>query len=437
MNQLYLGGGPLPIFEALYLKFPALSFPLFRSYWFGSFASVGATQLVILGQGWLIFKISGSALELGYLGAAASIPTILLAVIGGAMADRFDKRVLLMLCSASNVLLLSCLALLDFLEVVQVWHVLTIALLISFVTGIEWPTRSAFFPHLIKRDGLLSAVALNAFIWQSTRMAIPAFGGLIIALWDTWSIFALAALGYCYMFIVILTMNIHIPGNKQHSTWAQAREGIHFIVHHETFGWLILLSMVCMFFGNSYMQIMPVFIDLMGSDEQGYGTILSASGVGSLVGTFLIINQQHSPYLGRVILAGAAGLSICLLGFWLSALYGSFYSAILFTMVSAAFGSALMISSMTVLQMKVTDQYRGRVNGIYSMSYSMVPLGGLFLGMLANSFSAPMAVLLGASASLLFCLFVTLRVPAIRNFDGREFKPSKGEEQTIQPLTGE
>ncbi len=427
MNQLYLGGDPLPIFDALYLKFPALAFPLFRSYWIASFASVGATQLVILGQGWLIFKLSGSALELGYLGAAASIPTILLAIIGGAMADRFDKRVLLMLCSASNVLLLSSLALLDFLGVVEVWHILCIALMISFITGIEWPTRSAFFPHLIKRDGMLSAVALNAFIWQSTRMAMPALGGLIIALWGTWSIFALAALGYCYMFGVILTMKIHVPGNKTHSTWTQAKQGIAFILHHEIFGWLILLAMVCMFFGNSYIQIMPVFIDLMGSDEQGYGTILSAGGVGSLVGTFFIISLQHSPYLGRVILAGAAGLSICLLGFWLSAIYGSFYSAILFTMLSSAFGSALMISSMTVLQMKVTDQYRGRVNGIHSMSYSMVPLGGLFLGMLADSFSAPMAVLFGACVSLLFCMFVTLRIPAIRNFDGREFRDIKND----------
>jgi len=387
---------------------------------------VGATQLVILGQGWLIFKLSGSALELGYLGAAASIPTILLAIVGGAMADRFDKRILLMLCSASNVVLLSCLALLDFSGLVQVWHILCVALAISFITGIEWPTRSAFFPHLIEREGMLSAVALNAFIWQSTRMAMPAVGGFIITLWGTWSIFALAAVGYSFMFTVLLNMKIHVPGNKQESTWSQAKAGIQYIVNHELFAWLILLTMVCMFFGNSYMQIMPVFIDLLGSDEQGYGTILSASGVGSLVGTFFIIGLQHSPYLGRVILGGAAGLSICLLGFWLSSLNGSFISAMLFTMLAAAFGSGLMISTMTVLQMKVPDNLRGRVNGIHSMSYSMVPLGGLFLGMLSNSFSAPMAILLGASISLAFCTYVALRKPVIRNFDGREF-------QAVQP----
>ena len=391
---------------------------------------MGATQLVILGQGWLIFKLSGSALELGYLGAAASIPTILLAIIGGAMADRFDKRVLLMLCSASNVILLSCLALLDFFEVVQVWHILCVALTISFITGIEWPTRSAFFPHLIKREGMLSAVALNAFIWQSTRMAMPALGGLIITIWGTWSIFALAAVGYCCMFTVILNMKLHVPGNKQESTWNQAKAGIRFIVNNELFAWLILLAFVCMFFGNSYMQIMPVFIDLMGSNERGYGTILSASGVGSLVGTFCIIGLQHSAYLGRVILIGASGLSICLLGFWLSVVNGSFTSAILFTMLSAAFGSGLMICSMTVLQMKVPDHFRGRVNGIHSISYSMVPLGGLFLGMLANSFSAPKAVLFGATTSLVFCLYVALRKPAIRTFDGREFKPLPAQEQT-------
>ena len=383
---------------------------------------MGATQLVILGQGWLIFKLSGSALDLGYLGAAASVPTILLAIIGGAMADRFDKRLLLMLCSASNVILLSCLALLDFFELVQVWHILCIALGISFITGIEWPTRSAFFPHLIEREGLMSAVALNAFIWQSTRMAMPALGGLIITIWGTWSIFALAAMGYCFMFAVMLTMKIHVPGNKQESTWSQAKAGIRYIVNNELFAWLILLTFVCMFFGNSYMQIMPVFIDLLGSDEKGYGTVLSASGIGSLVGTFLIVGLQHSPHLGRVILAGAAGLSACILGFWLSVLNGSFISAILFTTLSAAFGSGLMISTMTVLQMKVPDQLRGRVNGIHSMSYSMVPLGGLFLGMLSDSYSAPAAILFGANISLLFCVYVTLRKSVVRNFDGGEFR---------------
>lgn len=380
--------------------------------------------MVILGQGWLIFKLTGSALQLGYLGAAASIPSILLVILGGAIADRYDKRALLIIASGLNMLLLTTLATLDYLHIVEVWHVLSVAMLISLITGIEWPTRTAFFPHLIERKAMLSAVALGSFIWQSTRMMMPALGGYVIASWGTWTIFALGALGYSYMFMTIFTMQVHVPGEKHKSTWQQAKEGFRYVFDNAIFAWLILLAIVCMFFGNAYMQLMPVFADLLGSNERGFGYLLSASGLGSILGTLAVISVQHSQRLGLIILGGAAGMAICLLGFWLSLRSGSFCPAMLSTLLASACGSTMMISSMTVMQMKVPDRLRGRVNGIHSISFSMIPLGGLFLGMLTSQFDAPTAILIGASVCLLFSIYVYMRKPIIRNIDGREFQHS-------------
>ena len=133
-------------------------------------------------------------------------------IFGGVIADRFDKRRILMLTSIATALALVVLALLDFSEVVRVWHVLFIAALISLITGLDWPTRSALFPLLVERPAYMSAVALNAFIWQSTRMMIPALGGLLLAYTDTWVVFALGAAGFTVMFGVLASLHVpHIP----------------------------------------------------------------------------------------------------------------------------------------------------------------------------------------------------------------------------------
>ena len=155
-------------------RYPALGFPLYRRYWLASLASVGATQLINLGQGWLIYELTGSALHLGLLGAAAALPNIVMTLLGGVVADRFDRRRIMMATSSSIGSLLLVLAWLDMSGQVSVWHVLTIAALVSLITGIDWPARIALYPALIDRSAFLSAVALNSFIWQVTRMAMPA-----------------------------------------------------------------------------------------------------------------------------------------------------------------------------------------------------------------------------------------------------------------------
>ncbi|MCB1686005.1 MAG: MFS transporter, partial [Pseudomonadales bacterium] len=130
-------------------RYPALAFPLFRRYWLASFASVGATQLVTLGQGWLIFELSGSALQLGVLGAAAALPNILMTLLGGVIADRFDRRRILMTTSLITTVLLTILAWLDYSGQVEVWHVLAIAAGVSLISGLDWPARASIFPMLL------------------------------------------------------------------------------------------------------------------------------------------------------------------------------------------------------------------------------------------------------------------------------------------------
>lgn len=429
--------------NAIITRYPALGFPQFRRFWLASFASVGATQLVTLGQGWLIFELSGSALQLGVLGAAASVPNILMTLLGGVVADRFDRRRIIIVTSTVNAVLLALLAVLDLTGVVAVWHVLTIAALISLINGLDWPARASIFPLLVDRTAYLSGVALNAFIWQVTRMAIPAAGGLLIALaGDTWPVFAAASVGFVVMMSVLLGIRVSVPPPPAVSPLEQLKEGFAFILGTDLFRWLLGLTFLGMFFAQSYVQIMPVFADLLGTDEAGYGYLLSAGGLGSVMGTLFIGTFQESHRLGWIMLGGAAGSVVMLALFALATPLGSLPIALVLAFLVAASASAYMIISMTVMQLLVPDGLRGRVMGIHTIGYSLVPLGGLFLGALADRIGAETAVLIGGGIYLVGIAITTLGQPLLRNLDGsalqgQEADPETGtieDEGVAQPL---
>lgn len=403
----------------------ALRRPKYRRYWLGSFASIGATQLLTMGQGWLVYELSGSALQLGYLGASASIPTIIVSLFGGAIADKLDKRLIIMVTSLITGAMLLLLAILDLTETVKVWHVLTIAALNALVSGLEWPTRQAFFPALIEREDMMSAVALNSIIWQSCRMVMPAIGGVIIALTDTWVVFMLCSAGFFAMFAVMFSLKVELPKGKPGSTINQVIEGIRFIAGNQLFAVLIPLSYVSMFFGTSYMQLLPAFSELLGADEAGYGYLISATGVGSVTGTLIIGFAQQSKRLGVIMLLSAAlAASILYLFATVTAFAGvlnnAYYLAMLAMFSIAVFSSMYLITSMTVLQLHVPDELRGRVMGIHSITYSLMPLGGLMGGTIASLSSPPTAVAAGASVYLAVVVLIFLSRPAIRSIDGRQ-----------------
>ena len=158
------------------MRFDALASLPYRRFWLGSMASVGSTQLYFIAMAWLVFELSGSPLDLGFLGAAMALPTIAATLIGGIVADRFNRRSILLATTNVAAILLLLLAALDFTGVVRVWHVLVISGLLGLVQGFDFPARSSIFPALIQPHQMMSAVALNSILWQGTRMILPAIG---------------------------------------------------------------------------------------------------------------------------------------------------------------------------------------------------------------------------------------------------------------------
>ncbi len=405
------------------VRLGALHSPLYRRFWLGSLASIGATQLLVLGKGWLVYELSGSPLNLGLLGAAGALPQILVTLFGGVLADRLDKRKVLMTTSLIISSLLLILAALDFTNVVEVWHVIAIAALIGFTSGFDWPARQALFPSLIDRKHMMSAVALNSVLWQGTRMVMPAIGGVVIALSSTAVIFLASAAGFFTMFLVLSSFNIGHRVTPRGKPLQQFVEGLSFIGSSRLFSTLIPLTWIVTFFGVSYIQLMPAFAEILAVGERGFGFLLSTSGVGSVTGTIFIVFVQKTRRLGWLILAGALCSTLALFGFSVVTAYAddinnAYGIAICFVFLMSMFNSMYMISSMTVLQMRVPDALRGRVMGIHGITFSLISLGALFGGSVAAAFSAPIAVAAGASIVLFAVLSVAATQSEIRNLKG-------------------
>lgn len=407
-------------------RFGALRLAPFRRYWLGSAASVGAFQLLIMGQGWLVFELSGSPLHLGFLGAASSIPTIAAALVGGVIADRVDRRRMIIVTSASIACLLALLALLDGSGVVAVWHVLAIAGAIALIVGFDFPSRQAFFPSLITREHMMSAVALNSMLWQVSRMFMPALGGVVIALSGTWVVFAAGAAGFVAMSRVMAgfapTPAAQIPLAVGHSG-RQFLDGFRFVASRRMFASLMLLTYATTFFGISYVQLMPAFARLLGVSEAGYGLLLSVTGIGSVTGTMIVAPLQRSPRLGRVLLVslmcGAAALiafNVCVAV--LPGRVTGYVLALGCATAAAMCVSMFIVTSMTLMQLAVPDGLRGRVMGLYSICFSLIPLGGLLGGVVAAMTSPPFAGALNAGVLAAVVAIVALTQPALRRLDG-------------------
>lgn len=410
--------------KRLLASLEALGSVRFRRYWLGMLCYAGAVRLIMLGQAWLVFQLSRSALDLGLLGAAMAIPAVLITWVGGTLADRIDKRRLLIATSIITTVLLLVQAVLDLTGVVAVWQVIVIAVLLGLVGGLEWPAMQAIVPSLVERRQMMSGIALNAVVWQGTRMVVPALGGMVIALWGTAAVFLLAGAGALSMLLVLTTLDVQARAVTDTRSAGHFVEVAVFIIKERLFAVLIPLAWAAAFFISAFLYLMPVYADLLGVGEAGYGALMSASGVGSVVGTFLVGGFQTARRLGWIMMISLFLAAVCLLGFSLitgfaQALPKPFHLGLVCVSATTMFVSIFMVSAMTVLQLRVPEALRGRVMGIHGIAFNLMPLGALFIGAMAS--------LVGAAGALSVCALIVLGASAtvlgsqreVRALDGR------------------
>ena len=400
---------------------PALKYPAYRAYWLGMLASVSGFQMYRAAQAWFVYDLTGSPLWLGIAAASNAVPAIFFNLFGGVFADKVDKRRLIIVTQIMSGGLIFLLATLTLLGIAEVWHVLAIAFLAGAVEAFDTPARQAIYPHLIDRRVMMSAVALNSSIWSGNRIIAPAVAGLIIAVSNMETAFFVAGTGFIVMAAVMFRLKIaHIEPGATGSPVRNLIEGLDYIRTNFLFTFLIGMTFFNSFFGMAYVFLMPVFAqDILNLGPSAYGILLSAGGVGSLLTTVGIGYASNDRYKGLLIIGGAVLFGLLLIVFALTSEFvGSFPLAMALLFLMGISTSTYMISIQSFLQIMVPDGMRGRVMGFYGMTWSIMPLGGLQAGALAQFTSAPLALVAGGIAVVAFALGPALLNGRIRNMGG-------------------
>ena len=404
-------------------------------------ASVSGFQILRFGQFWLIFEITGSPLALGYVGLANGVPAILLNLFGGVAADRLDQRKLIVAAQGVIAVLIFGLATLTLLDLVRVWHLLTMAFLAGAIEAFDQPARRALFPHLIERRDMMSAVAMNSAVWPGTRIMAPAVAGIIIAVFNTATAFYVSGIGFLVMAVVVYFLTVPpVSGRSRTSTIQDLKEGLGFVARNSIFSCLMALTFFNSFFGMAYIPLMPIFaVDILQVGSDGQGWLMGIGGIESLLTSIWFAARGGGASKTLLIIGGGVLSGVSVVSFALTSLWvGNFALAMTLMFVMGVFNTMQNTALQASMQILVPDHIRGRVMGLYGMTYNIRPLGGMQAGALAGLITTPFAIAAGGVAVAVFAIGALLANRDLRRLTElvRESESALiSEEQPQQPAS--
>jgi MFS family permease len=398
----------------IHAAFRALRHRNFRLFAGGQLVSLIGTWMQTVAQSWLVYRMTGSSLLLGTVGFASQIPVFLVSPIGGLVADRYDRRHIVMATQAASMALAGVLALLTLGGHVRVWHVMVISAALGVVNAFDIPARQAFLVEMVGKQDLMNAIALNSSMFNGARVVGPGIAGLLVAgLGEGWC-FLLNALSYVAVLAGLGMMDIAPRETEAHESAVDALlTAVRFVWTTAPIRALLLLLGLVSVMGMPYTVLMPVFADkVLHGGAKALGILMSAVGIGALTGALLLAARSSVRGLGRWVATAAAGFGVSMIVFALSPLF--WMSAVLLV-PTGAFMMVQMASSNTLVQAMVPDALRGRVMALYSMMFmGMAPLGSLFAGAAADRIGAPWTVAIGGAACLIGAGWFALSLPAFR-----------------------
>jgi MFS family permease len=387
----------------------------FRVFVMGQLVSLIGTWMQSVAQSWLVYRLTGSAVLLGTVGFASQIPIFLLSPLGGVVADRHERRRVLLLTQSTMMVLAMVLAVLTLLGPIHVWHILILASMLGIANGFDIPTRQAFVVELVPRADLPNAIALNSSMFNGARVVGPAVAGIIVsAVGEGWCFFGNAV---SYLAVLTSLLLLRLPkrdfAERRPSPFEDILEGFRFVAGTRPIrSLLVLLGLVSMT-GMPYATLMPVMAqDVLHSGASGLGLLMGAAGTGALAGALALAWHNSLRGLGRWVGLGAVSFGTWLILFSLSR---SFWLSVAL-LLPAGFSLLLQMSSTnTLIQSMVPDRLRGRVMSVYAMTFmGMAPLGALLAGTAADVLGAPMAIGIGGGISIAGGLVFLLRLAELR-----------------------
>lgn len=394
--------------------FGALRHRNFRVFYVGQMLSLAGTWMQSTAQGWLVLELTNSALRLGIVTAVTSLPTLLFSLWAGDLADRHDKRRIILVAQLLSLAAALVLAVLTGTDRITYGALLALVFVLGTASAFEIPTRQSFFVELVGPADLPNAIALNSAAFNATRIVGPALAGVVIGAAGVAACYYANAVSYVAVITGLLLMRLPpwVAKPRTASTLESIREGLAYIRSDRlvrTLVWLVAGMSVTVL---PYVMLLPVFArDVLGVGAPGLGTMLSATGAGALAaGMALAAGRVRIPR-GRLIICAAIAYALMLMAFALS----PWYPLSLLLLALAGFTMILNNASVNaLLQSKVPDHLRGRVMSVYVFMFVGVsPLGSLQAGALARWIGAPYALAAGAGAFLLIIAWIVTHVPEL------------------------
>jgi MFS family permease len=394
--------------------FAAFTYRDFRVLWLGAFTSTVGNWMQEVAQAWLVFDLTKSSFYLGLDDFLGQLPILLFTLIGGVVADRHDRRHLLLGSQFVQMTTAFILAALIFWHRVRVEHIL----LLSFVAGMGQafggPAYQALIPSLVRKDHLPNAIALNSIQFNLARVIGPILAGATLAAWGGAACFALNGLSFLVVIVALLALTIkHIPPPEKKPMMQDLKGGLRYAKGQPAIIALTILAALTTFLGLPLLTFLPVFArDVFKGDINRFSHMMAVSGVGAVCGALIVAWLGRFRHMGWALLGVQATFGLLVVGFAVSRVAWISYALLFCTGASL-----LMVFSMTtsLVQLIVPDQLRGRVVSIYMVAFrGGMPLGSLVAGYAASRSSAPLVLGINGVLILVVAVYFLIRSHGLR-----------------------
>jgi len=393
-----------------------LNEPGFRLFWLGTVFSQIGTRGTVAANLWQVLQLTNSTLQVGLVGLAEALALLLLAPLGGAVADRMDRRTLLQVTQSTSLVASLGLTILTISGQVQPWHIYTAVVAISAAQTFEGPARQALIPALVSKDRIVDAFALVNPTRELAILLGPSFAGVLIGTVGAGYVYAFDALTYAALVAALglIALPRVAPAGKHQSVWRSIVDGFAYVKERRLIWQLMSLDFSATFF-SAYRVLLPSLArDVLHVGASGHGLLSAAPAAGAIIGSAAVFRMRSVRRKGALVLAATMGYALAAM---LLAQVPIFGVALLAAGSVGFFDAITTTLRQAVVQLDTPDHLRGRVTSAYQMVSRGGPsLGQAQMGALAASLGAPLALTAGASVTLLYALWLSVAGRTVRDY---------------------
>jgi MFS family permease len=396
-------------------RFGALAYYDFRLAFFGQCISAVGSWMQMVTLGWLIYDLTGSSFYLGLVGLARAIPALIFTLVGGAAADRYNRRMIVGIANAVVTICAFILGALCLTHTVSVWHIVAIAFITGTAFAFEVPSRQALISSIVGPKDVIGALGMMSVAFNTAQIIGPALAAVLIEWIDEGPVFLLNGIAYSAVVVAAIAMRVQGrgPARGSGSILGNIVDGLRYIRRTPELCGLVISMAIVSLLARPFGQLMPAFArDVLDVGAAGLGALNSAAGAGALAGAVLAAGLGTYRGRGFWLLLSAAGFGVLLVAFGLST---SFTLSLILScgigLVSAFSG----INTNTMLQTHADQRMRGRVISLHGLTMmGMVPLGTMLEGAVGSVIGVPMVVVVAGLASVGVVAFTLMAAPKVR-----------------------